>query len=107
MARINTTFDLSPDEYMSGDWATSQDTRNFAYLIMICQAFQDKVKEYYKAGGTTEARSQRLDEIRQALIEIGFQDGESIYTIAPSRDVEGVPSCGTNEKYVNGACVRS
>jgi hypothetical protein len=93
---------------------------------MICQSFQNKMKEYYKAGSTDEDRFQRLCEIRQALTEIGFEDGERIFTIAPissvTRDalrdairaapIGSIPeirsasgSCGNGEKDVGGVCM--
>jgi hypothetical protein len=85
MARMNIKTDTMPYDQLKeeiSNWFNSEDRRNLAFLKAICQAFQNRMEEYYKAGATLEDRSQRLEEIRRALIEIGFTHGEQTFTIA-------------------------
>ena len=103
MADINNTVDTPPAHTVGtvGEWTASENTRNFAYLLMMCQAFQDKVIEYYMAA-EAEDQAGRLIEICQKLTEIKFEDGTGhIFTIAPTR-VRGVMTCGDGEKPIPG-----
>lgn len=102
MARINInsnalTYDQLKEEIDL--WANSEETRNLAFINEICQAFQNRAEEYYKAGATIEDRSQRLEEIRQALIEIGFTDGERTFTIAADSNI-----CPNGNPPKGGVC---
>src|SRR5262245_61971835 len=85
-------------------WANSEDTRNLAFLDAICQAFQNMVKEYYRTGLTPDDRFERLDDIRRALTEIGFKDGENIFTLAPKVDATGRKTCPAPLVCKCGAC---
>jgi hypothetical protein len=102
MAHINTTSDVSPGEssISNGEWASSASTRNYAYLIMICQAFQDKLIAYYKDAAPAE-RPARLNAIRDKLIRIKFTAGAQTFTIAPNDQGK----CSNGEKPVNGICM--
>src|SRR5262245_36743775 len=85
MARIIIPTDTIPYDQLKEEidyWFNSEDRRNLAFLEAICQAFQNRMREYYKAGDTLTDRSQRLEEIRQSLVEIGFTHGEHTFTIA-------------------------
>jgi len=103
MAHINTTSDVSHAESSSniGEWTTSVTTRDFAYLIMICQALQEKAIEYYRDGAPAE-RHARLIAIRDELIKVKFTAGAQTFTIAP---VQG--KCSNGEKPVDGFCMRT
>ena len=94
-------------------WVSSEDERNITFIKSICQAVQAMVVEYYKDGATPENRSQRLEEIRQTLSEIGFEDGGRNFTIVP--DVPKVPDsrselvadirvCPDGRQSIGGIC---
>jgi hypothetical protein len=110
MAHENTTIDESHDESVRGfhDWTGTEATLNYAYLLMICQSFQNKMKAYYKAGRTDREKLKRLEEIRQKLMGIVCTDkwSEIKYTIAPTDGPTGL-GCPGGGKYVGGACVDS
>jgi len=101
MADKNTTIDVSPAESISDfpDWTTNHETVRYAFLLMLCQAFQDKMMAYYKAGGSDADKTTRLYAIRDRLKQSGF-DG---YSIAPN----GVGACQGNEKPVDGVCMNT
>ena len=116
MARKNTFSVAVPPEQLKKQidlWAGSEERRNIAFLKAICQEFQNKMEEYYRAGATPEARLPRLDEVCQALIEIGFTDGERTFTIAAPFDplpthweelVQGA-GCPETRSCLRGACM--
>jgi hypothetical protein len=81
------------------------------FLNKILKAFQTKMLDYYSAGGNPEDKLQRLEEIRQALTEIGFTDGVDTYTIAPNSALTGPTSqrparktCPQGQRCVCGVC---
>jgi hypothetical protein len=86
------------------EWANSEDTRNLAFLDVVCQAFQNMVKEYYRTGPTPENRFERLDDIRRAITEIGFKDGGHFFTLAPKVDPEGRKNCDPPLQCKCGFC---
>lgn len=93
MADKNTTIDESRA------WTDRPETVNFAHLIMMCQAFQNKVIEYYKAAAPPK-RPARLIAIRDELTRIKFTDGTHTFTIAP----DGQGNCPDGQKPVDGFC---
>lgn len=101
MADKNTTIDVSPAEIISDfpDWTTNHETVRYAFLLMMCQAFQDKMMAYYKAGGSDAEKQRRLYVIRDKLKEISI-DG---YSIAPNSSM----ACQGNEKPVDGLCMNT
>ena len=101
MARITIQTNIMSYDQLKEEiynWFDSEDMRNLAFLKAICQAFQNRMEEYYQAGATLEDRSQRLEEIRQALIEIGFTHGEQTFTIAARG------KCPNGGRPTGGAC---
>jgi hypothetical protein len=111
MDHINASINVSPDEVRNGigDGVTADPVQNFTYLTMILQAFQEKTKEYYRAGSTSTDRSERLKKIRETLMGIKFEGGGKTFTIAPTliTSPEGpmIMSCPPDEKLVNDFCM--
>jgi hypothetical protein len=81
-----------------------RERHNTKFLKATFKRFQNEIMEYYRAGDTLEDQFQRLEEIRQALTEIGFTDGEKIYTIAPNIDSELRKTCPQGLRCVCGTC---
>ena len=62
-------------------WSNHKETGEIDFLKSMCQSFSNVAEEFYNAG-TPKDRLKRLEHIRQALVEIGFKDGERIFTIS-------------------------
>ncbi len=116
MARKHFPTIPMPHDLLKGEidkWVKAEEGRNFAFLKAMCQAFQDKLEEYYQAGATPEDRLQRLEEICQSLIETGFTDGNRIFTIAAqyptpvtrAEDLTKGAGCPEGRECIRGACV--
>jgi len=119
MARRNIdTIALPPDQLKEeiNRWAVStEDMLNLTFLKAVCQAFYNEVEKYYKAGAKPEDRLQRLDEICQALIAIGFEDGKDTFTISgqyrkPPTSPDGLLSsegwnCDPGQRCIRGVCM--
>jgi len=101
MADKNTTIDVSPAEIISGlpTWITDYETMRYAFLLMMCQAFQDKMMAYYKAGHTDDDKTTRLYAIRDRLTAISLGG----YSIAPNSSM----ACQGNEKPVDRVCMNT
>ena len=106
MADKNTTIDVSPAEIISDlpPWTTDHETVRYAFLLMMCQAFQDKMMAYYKAGTTPADKTTRLYEIRDKLRDIRCVggDGQSF-----SIGLTSSMGCQGNEKPVDGVCMNT
>ena len=84
-----------------------RDRHNEKFLKGIFQAFQKVIMAYYHASSGHEDKFQRLEEIRQALTEIGFTDGNKTYTIAPQIVMTGRThrkTCPKGQTCVCGTC---
>jgi hypothetical protein len=105
MADKNTTIDISPAEITSDIpfWTSEPETVRYAFLIMMCQAFQDKMMAYYKAGTTDADKTDRLYLIRDKLTAISFGEGDQIFSIRPN----GLGACQGSEKPVDGVCMNT
>jgi hypothetical protein len=105
MADKNTTIDVSPAEIISDlpHWTTQPETVRYAFLIMMCQALQDKMIAYYKAGTSDVDRATRLKDIRDKLTTIRFEGVSGQYfSIAPMNG-----QCLGGEKPVDGVCMNT
>src|SRR5262245_51312484 len=114
MDHMNNIVEAQPAEATRaiGAWTASEETKNFAYLIMMCHALQSKMIEYYNAGympaDSRDERPQRLVEIREQLKSIVLRDDAGhIFTIAPTRDESGTLRCGGNLKLVGEVCMNT
>jgi hypothetical protein len=108
MDHINASINVPPDEVRNGigDGVIADPVQNFTYLTMILQAFQEKMKEYYRAGSTSDDRSQRLKKIRETLMGIKFEGGGKTFTITPTLGHDGTTmNCQQGEKLVNDFCM--
>jgi hypothetical protein len=107
MDRKNTAIDAPPVDVgsVTDVWIGAGETQNFAFLLMVCQTFQTKMMEYYKAGMGLDQRTGRLRNICTALKEIYFDADDRKYTIALTPGPDGALGCPYGEKDVDGVCM--
>ena len=117
MARKNIPFVELPLSDLKNEidrWAGEMG--NLAFLRAICKTFCNEVEEYYKAGTNSDDRLKRLEEIRQTLVAIGFEDDERTYTVSGRHRIpaSSVPDllndrvlkdCRSPMECSGGACV--
>lgn len=91
MARLVTTTPSTPPELLTAELGRfagvnvlpdGDESHNIPLIKALCQAFQNKVLEYYGAGATANERLARLGEISQLFREISFTSGDQVFTIA-------------------------
>ncbi|MGH9842534.1 MAG: hypothetical protein ACREEM_27650 [Blastocatellia bacterium] len=118
MDRIKIPTIALPSDRLKGEidrWANSKETGDLAFLKAICRSFSNEAEKFFNAGATPEDRLRRLEYIRQALVEIGFKDGERTFTISghyriPPTSVDDLldqtrKDCNAPKVCHAGACV--
>ena len=87
--------------------------RDLAFLKALCQAYEDRVMEYYKSGATPEDKLARLEDICKVFRGIAFTSGEKTFTIAAGvfTVIEGDAlelargaGCPVGTTCINGLC---
>jgi len=110
MDSVNTAIDASPEEAGSGIDAPNPtvDIQSITKITMMCQALQEKMKQYYRADNSAQNRATRLNNISTALkgINLPGPDGTD-YTIKPRPDPTGPGGigCPSGEKLVDDYCM--
>ncbi len=93
--------------------ADGDESQNIPYINALCQTFQAKLIEYYKAGTDAEDRLERLCEIGQMFRETSFTKNGQVFGVASASAHKtaqeayeiGADACPPGTQCVDRTCV--